>query len=310
MTGKGVLTAQSYEADLEAPTRLLQREARRLVEASSPLPAVGSSAKATLLVFLAEYHRYRLGQHGASTRVSRGAVEEFESGFVLLPPDPSTSLDTWIGNGETYPERTEAPVVRSVQRRFELQAYPVTNSLYALFDAGHPKRFGDYSQYSPDPLCPVGGLTWYDSVVFSWWSGGTLPTEIEWEYACRAAPGKDAKRMEYCFGNDTNQLGGYAWYSKNSGDRTHSVRSENAEEQKSGNVWGLYHMHGNVWEWCRNWYADSVPIDFERQAMGKYRSVRGGSFNDDPELCRSACRLWGDAAHPGPGVRVSRAASD
>ena len=114
-----------------------------------------------------------------------------------------------------------------------------------------------------------------------------LPTEAEWEYACRAG-----SKTEYCFGDDRGPLGEYAWCQFNSKDQTHPVG------QKKPNVWGLYDMHGNVYEWCADWYAPyglAAATDPKGPDSGNARVVRGGSWsNRPPRDCRSADRGWDD----------------
>ena len=90
-------------------------------------------------------------------------------------------------------------------------------------------------------------------------------------------PAGRGARRSYCFGDEESRLGEYAWYDANSGDKTHPVG------EKKPNAWGLYDMHGNVWEWCQDWYergyyADSPTDDPKGPATGLYRVDRGGSW--------------------------------
>ena len=114
-----------------------------------------------------------------------------------------------------------------------------------------------------------------------------LPSEAEWEYAARAGT-----QTAYSFGDDPNQLGEYAWFDGNSGVETHPVG------QKRPNAFGLYDMHGNVWEWvadtCYKNY-DGAPTDGSAWGSlgdGKPRVLRGGGWYYSPNDCRSAYRYW------------------
>jgi formylglycine-generating enzyme required for sulfatase activity len=113
----------------------------------------------------------------------------------------------------------------------------------------------------------------------------TLPTEAQWEYACRANPSKTTR---YSFGDSDSSLGDYAWYDKNSGGKTQPVKT------KKPNAWGLYDMHGNVWEWCSDWFSDKLPggsvTNPTGPSSGSYRVHRGGSWDNGPRICRSAIR--------------------
>ena len=105
-----------------------------------------------------------------------------------------------------------------------------------------------------------------------------LPTEAQWEYACRAGT-----TTKYSYGNAAS--GDYMWYSDNSDNTTHTVG------RKQPNAWGLYDMHGHVWEWCLDWYGTlSYGIDPKGPASGSYRVLRGGGWYNDAVNCTSASR--------------------
>ncbi|MEW6366296.1 MAG: formylglycine-generating enzyme family protein [Acidobacteriota bacterium] len=118
--------------------------------------------------------------------------------------------------------------------------------------------------------------------------GYHLPTEAEWEYACRAGTEGD-----YCFGDDPGGLGDYAWFQTNSGGD--SGGSAHMVAAKRPNAWGLYDMHGNVWEWCGDWYDPNAYASADRAGplgpgTGSGRVIRGGGWNATAVGCRSAAR--------------------
>ena len=111
-----------------------------------------------------------------------------------------------------------------------------------------------------------------------------LPTEAEWEYACRAGT---TTRFGYGDDPDYAHLGDHAWYDPNSDSQTHPVGL------KKPNAWGLYDMHGNVWEWCLDWYGNNPggsATDPKGPSAGLYRMFRGGCWNGYGRSCRSAFR--------------------
>ena len=133
-----------------------------------------------------------------------------------------------------------------------------------------------------------------------------LPTEAEWEYACRART-----QTTWSFGNDESQLGEYAWFGGNASDV--GEKYAHAVGMKKPNPWGLHDMHGNVWEWCSDWYGNALPggTDPVGPGGGSLRVFRGGCWWIPPDYCRSAFRGNSDPSnrYNNLGFRVARSQS-
>ncbi len=117
--------------------------------------------------------------------------------------------------------------------------------------------------------CPVVFVSWHNAMEFCKWAGLDLPTEAEWEYACRAGT-----TGSYSFGSEPADYPKYGWATSNGGGTTHKVA------QLKPNSWGHYDMHGNVYEWCRDDYGGPVPADGSPHLNDKLltKAVRGGAF--------------------------------
>ncbi|NLW50798.1 MAG: formylglycine-generating enzyme family protein [Candidatus Brocadiaceae bacterium] len=171
-----------------------------------------------------------------------------------------------------------------ITRPFLIGAFEVTQEQYEAVMGGNPSQF-------PGARRPVDSVSWHDAVEFCRRLSEAedctyrLPTEAEWEYACRAG-----STESYSFGADPQRLDTAGWYSRNSGGRSQDVGG------RLPNAWGLYDMHGNVWEWCLDWYDSGAyrsvvsAEDPTGPARGAYRVVRGGSWFDYPVPLRSAAR--------------------
>jgi len=170
-----------------------------------------------------------------------------------------------------------------ITRPFYMGKYEVTQEQFEAVKGWDPSHY-------KGPSNPVERVSWNDAVKFCYrLSQRTgcdvrLPTEAEWEYACRAG-----SSTAFHFGDSGSQLGDYAWNSGNSGGKTHPVG------QKRPNAWGLYDMYGNVFEWCQDWYdsdyyGQSPAADPKGPSSGMDRVLRGGCWNSGAGRCRSAFR--------------------
>ena len=168
----------------------------------------------------------------------------------------------------------------TITKPFYFGKYPVTQAQWQAVMGNNPSHF------KGDNL-PVVQVSWKYCKEFikklnkqTQTKNFRLPTEAEWEYACRAG-----STTAYCYGDNPDRLGDYAWYVENSDFKTHQVG------QKKPNAWGLYDMHGNVWEWCADYWAAKYPdgpvADPTGPKKGKYCVLRGGSYLTNSSVCCS-----------------------
>ena len=170
-----------------------------------------------------------------------------------------------------------------ITKPFYMGVTEVTQAQYEAITGTNPSHLKDATN-------PVEMVSWNDATEFckelseKTRQAVRLPTEAEWEYACRAGTA-----TAFSFGDSDSALGDYAWYTSNSGRTTHPVG------QKKPNAWGLYDMHGNVWEWCAGLYGgypNDAVTDPKGAASGTRRVLRGGGWFGNPAHCRSASRRY------------------
>jgi formylglycine-generating enzyme required for sulfatase activity len=235
--------------------------------------------------------------------------------FLMGSPDSDKDADA-----DEKPQHTVG-----ITRPFYLGIHEVTQGQYRAVTGEAPSHF----KGSED--LPVETVSWLDAINYcnalsrkeglppfyrvqgetvevpDWNGPGyRLPTETEWEYACRAGG-----TTRYSFGDDPARLGAFAWYDGNSGGQTHPVG------QKRRNAWGLYDMHGNVWEWCwdeyeADYYSKKPPAaDPLGPSQAATRVYRGGGWGINPQFCRSALRFGfaPGSRYGNLGFRVARVQS-
>jgi formylglycine-generating enzyme required for sulfatase activity len=213
--------------------------------------------------------------------------------FMMGSPDTETLI---------VPDEKPQHRVR-ITKPFCLGKYPVTQEQWEAVMGANPSEF-------KGPTNPVESVSLDDCRNFlkrlNVKVGGErfqLPTEAQWEYACRAG-----SKTRYCFGDDESKLDEYAWYRTNEPGHTHPVG------KKKPNAWGLYDMHGNVSEVCADWYdeayyAKSPENDPTGPAAGDFAVIRGASWLSLGSWCRSPARsCFNVVRDPRIGLRVSRVA--
>ncbi len=222
-------------------------------------------------------------QVDAARKIGRPVMAKNSIGmkFVLIPAGSFV-----MGSGSAMDLSDEHPPHRvKISRPFYLQTTEVTQAQWFAIMGTKPSYFQGRGDR------PVENVSYLQVVEFirrlNRREGTTryrLPTEAEWEYACRSGTTTD-----YSFGDSPGRLADYAWYNVNSNVTTHPVG------QKRPNPWGLYDMHGNVWEWCADWYGrdyyhKSPSTDPKGPASGRYRVLRGGPWYLGPRYLRSSNR--------------------
>jgi formylglycine-generating enzyme required for sulfatase activity len=214
---------------------------------------------------------------------------EFENGVNLdMLYIPSGKFNMGSPPEEKREERERPQIYDVSVSAFYMGKYEVTQAQWQAIMGNNPSKFKDNLQN------PVEQVSWDDAQEFckklSQKTGKEfrLPSEAEWEYACRAGT-----IASYSFGDNASLLGEYAWYSDNSGSKTHPVG------QKKPNPWGVYDMYGNVLEWCQDSYekygGESDLIRKTGKAIvekndNRFRLLRGGSWVSIAQNCRSAVR--------------------
>jgi formylglycine-generating enzyme required for sulfatase activity len=219
-------------------------------------------------------------------------LRELNLKFVDIPAGTFMMGSNEYDDGEPH---------RVTLKAFQMSRYAITQKQYRMVMGTNP------SGSQGDENCPVVNVSWHDAVKFCEKLSKRidqkvkLPTEAQWEYACRA--GSTGK---YCFGDNVSKLGNYAWYGENSGGKAHPVG------EKLANSWGLHDMHGNVWEWCEDVHHDNykdAPNDgtaWLRYGDQSRRIIRGGCADRDDFFCRSTLRTSSGVGNSGSalGFRV------
>jgi formylglycine-generating enzyme required for sulfatase activity len=202
-----------------------------------------------------------------------------------------------MGSPESEKGRQEEETQHEVtiSKDYYLGVYEVTQAQYEKVMGKNPSHFQGAIVGNENADLPVENVSWDDAVEFCKKLSDLpeekkagrvyrLPTEAQWENACRAG-----SKSAYLFDDEEGLLPEYGWFNRNSSNRTHTVAL------LEPNAWGLYDMHGNVFEWCSDWYGEypkGAVSDPTGPKVGSDRVCRGGSWDFEAANCRSAFRNW------------------
>ena len=198
--------------------------------------------------------------------------ERLKMQVVRIPPKGKV-VRFEMGSSDDIGADDERPMHRVILSPFRIANTPVTEQQYR-FLLGH--------EIEDNANLPVTQISWWEAYLYCRWVGGNLPTEAQWECACRAGT-----NTKWWTGNDVSLLKKAAWYDEGVDGDPQALRA------KEPNPWGLYDIHGNVWEWCNDWYGpykkeeENNPLGEEN---GTKRIIRGGNAAVPADMVRSAYR--------------------
>jgi len=327
-------TGYAYSAKLQSQaSTTTQAEIKILsntkVEASSPQKSKSESITTTTMSYTPGnqlLYTATSGVYIASVYDVPTSGKTINFNFSILPTSAIPAGTFMMGSPATEVDRISDETQHSVTlSAFRMSKYEITNTQYAAFlnaksigsnglyaTGTYPTQTLIYASsgswdwglhYSGSQWVPVPGyenapviyVTWYGAAEYATYIGGTLPTEAQWEYACRAGTTTPFNTGNFL----TNLQANYNWaYPYNGG--TNTVTTYPGKTQTVGtyaaNAYGLYDMHGNVWEWCADWY-DTYPTTAQTNptgaTIGSIRVIRGGGGYGYAQDCRSAYRLSG-----------------